>query len=149
MPCGAFNCQKWPKNGQKRPFLAISPCFFLLCCNHKFSNVAKCQLSSHLAIFTNMECSQMPYGAYDCKKWPKKGQKRCFGPFCLNTSSSTVTISLIVLQNVRYYHTEQCLQTWRDHTCLEGLIIAKNDPKMVKNGWFCPSRLDSSSSIVT
>ena len=91
----------------------------------------------------------MPYGAYDCKKWPKKGQKRCFGPFCLNTSSSTVTISLIVLQNVRYYHTEQCLQTWRDHTCLEGLIIAKNGPKMVKNGWFCPSRLDSSSSIVT
>ena len=91
----------------------------------------------------------MPYGAYDCKKWPKKGQKRCFGPFCLNTSSSTVTISLIVLQNVRYYHTEQCLQTWRDHTCLEGLIIAKNDQKMVKNGWFCPSRLDSSSSIVT
>ena len=70
----------------------------------------------------------MPYGAYDCKKWPKKGQKRCFGPFCLNTSSSTVTISLIVLQNVRYYHTEQCLQTWRDHTCLEGLIIAKKWP---------------------
>ena len=35
------------------------------------------------------------------------------------------------------------------HRCLKGLIIAKNGPKMIKNGWFWPSRLDSSSSTVT
>ena len=76
-------------------------------------------------------------------------KKGCFWPFCLNSSSSTVTISLLVLQNVRCYHPEQYLQTWRAHRCLRGLIIAKNGPKMVKNGWFWPYCLDSSSSTVT
>ena len=76
-------------------------------------------------------------------------KKGCFWPFCLNSSSSTVTISLLVLQNVRYYHPEQYLRTWRAHRCLRGLIIAKNGPTMVKNGLFRPSRLDSSLSTVT
>ena len=73
----------------------------------------------------------------------------CFLPFHLDSSSLTETTSLLVLQNVRYYHTEQYLQTWRAHRCLRGLIIAKNGPKMVKNGLFRPSRLDSSLSTVT
>ena len=83
------------------------------------------------------------------KKGPKIAKNGCFWPFCLNSSSSTVTISLLVLQNVRYYHPGQYLQTWRAHRCLRGLIIVKNGPKMVKNGLFRPSRLDSSLSTVT
>ena len=72
-----------------------------------------------------------------------------FWPFYLVFYYSTVTTSILMLQNVSYHHTEQYLQTWSAHRCLKGLIIAKNGPKMVKNGWFEPSRLDSSSSTIT
>ena len=79
------------------------------------------------------------------QKWPKT----FFWPFCLDSSSSTVPTSLLVLQNVRYYQTEQYLQTWSAQRCFKGLIIAKNGPKMAKNGCFWPFFLDSSSSTVT
>ena len=88
-------------------------------------------------------------GLIIAKNGPKMAKNGCFWPFFLDSSYSTVTSSLLVLQKVRYYHTEQYLQTWRAHTCLKGFKIEKNGPKMVKNGWFWPSRLDSSSSTVT
>ena len=73
----------------------------------------------------------------------------CFQPFYLVFSHSTVITSLLMLQNVRYYHTEQCLQKWSAHRCLKWLIFARNGPKMANNGCFWQFRLDSSSSTVT
>ena len=75
-------------------------------------------------------------------------KNRYFWPFYLVFSYSTVTTSLLMLQNVSYHHTEQLLQTWSAHRCLMGLKIAKNGPKMAKNGCFWPFCLDSSSSTV-
>ena len=91
----------------------------------------------------------MPYGAFYSKKWSKNGQKRPFLAIYLVFSYSTETTSLLMLQNVSYHHAEQLLQTWSSHKCLMGLIIAKNGPKMAKNGCFWPFFLDSSSSTVT
>ena len=93
--------------------------------------------------------NRCPMGLTIAKNGPKMAKNGCFWPFSLDSSSSTVTTSLLVLQNVRYYHTEQYLQTWRAHRCFKGFILAKNGPKLVKNAWFWPSRLDSSSSTVT
>ena len=59
-----------------------------------------------------------------------------FWSFYLVFSYSTVTTSILMLQNVSYHHTEQLLQTWSPHRCLMGLIIAKNGAKMAKNGFF-------------
>ena len=73
----------------------------------------------------------------------------CFWLFHLDSFSMTVATSLLVLQNVRYYHTEQYLQTWSARRCLKGLIIGKNGPKKGKNGCFWPFHLDSSSKTVT
>ena len=51
-----------------------------------------------------------------------------FWPFYLVFSYSTVTTTLLMLQNVSYHHTEQLFQTWSPHRCLIGLIIAKKWP---------------------
>ena len=131
MPYGAYNCKKWPKNGQKRLFLAILSWFFLIHCTYKSSSAAKYQVLSNWAIFTNMECFK---GLIIAKNGPKMVKNGLFGPSRLDSSSSTVTTSLLVLQNVWYYHTEHYLQTWSAHTCSKGLIIAKNGPKIAGNG---------------
>ena len=73
-------------------------------------------------------------GLIVAKNGPKMAKNGCFCPFCLYFSSSTVTTSLLVLQNVSYYHTEHYLQTWSAHTCFKRLIIAKNGPKIARNG---------------
>ena len=54
-----------------------------------------------------------------------------------------------MLQNIRYHHTEQKLQTWSAHRCLMGLKIEKYGPKMAKNGRFWPFCLVFSYSTVT
>ena len=59
-----------------------------------------------------------------------------FWPFYLVFSYSTVTTTLLMLQNVSYHHTEQLFQTWSPHRCLIGLIIAKNGPKNGQNRLF-------------
>ena len=56
-------------------------------------------------------------------KWPKT-------TFYLVFSYSTVTTSILTLQNVSYHHTEQLLQIWSPHRCLIGLRIAKIGQKM-------------------
>ena len=93
--------------------------------------------------------NRCPMGLTIAKNGPKMAKNGCFWPFSLDSSSSTVTTSILVLENVRYYHTEQYLQTWSARRCFKGLIIAKNSRKMAKNSWFWQSRLDSSSSTVT
>ena len=44
-----------------------------------------------------------------------------FWPFYLVFYYSTVTTSILMLQNLSYHHTEQLLQTWSPHRCLMGL----------------------------
>ena len=83
------------------------------------------------------------------KNGPKMAKNVHFWPFYLVFSHSTVTTSILMLQNVSYHHTEQLLPTWSPHRCLIGLIVAKNGPKMAKNGCFCPFCLYFSSSTVT
>ena len=83
------------------------------------------------------------------KYGPKMAKNGRFWPFYLVFSYCTVTTSLLMLQNVSYHHTEQQLQIQSANRCLMGLIIAKNGPKMAKNGCFWPFFLDSSSSTVT
>ena len=51
-----------------------------------------------------------------------------FWPFYLVFSYSTVTTSLLKLQNVSYHHTEQLLQAWSPHRCIIWLIITKKWP---------------------
>ena len=82
------------------------------------------------------------------KNGPKMAKNGRFWPINLVFSYSTITTSLLMLQNVSYHLTEQLLQTWSAHRCLMGLKIAKNGPKMAKNGCFWPFCLDSSSSTV-
>ena len=72
-----------------------------------------------------------------------------FWPFNLVFSYSTVTTSLLMLQNVSYLHTKQLLQTWSPHRCLMGLMIEKNGPQMAKNVRFWPFYLVFSYSTVT
>ena len=93
--------------------------------------------------------NRCPMGLTIAKNGPKMAKNGCFWPFSLDSSSSTVTTSILVLENVRYYYTEQYIQTWSARRCFKGLIIAKNSRKMAKNSWFWQSRLDSSSSTVT
>ena len=88
-------------------------------------------------------------GLFIAKNGQKMAKNGRFWPFYLVFSYSTETTSLLMLQNVSYHHAEQLLQTWSSHKCLMGLIIAKNGPKMAKNGCFWPFFLDSSSSTVT
>ena len=72
-----------------------------------------------------------------------------FWPIYLIFSYSTVTTSILMLQNVSYHHTEQQLQTWTAHRCLMGLILAKNGPKIAKNRRFWPFYLVLSYSTIT
>ena len=83
------------------------------------------------------------------KNGPKIAKNRRFWPFYLVLSYSTITSNLLMLQNVSYHHTEQLLQTWIAYRCILGLIIAKNGPKMAKNGRFWPINLVFSFSTIT
>ena len=116
------------QNCHKGPFLAILSCFFLLYCNLKYSNVAKCQLSSCWAIVKTWNSHKCLIGLIIAKNGPKMAKNVRFWPFYLVFSYSTVTTSLLMLQNVSYHHTEQLLQTWSPHRCLVWLIVAKKWP---------------------
>ena len=83
------------------------------------------------------------------KNGPKMAKNGRFWPFFLVFSYSTVTTSILMLQNVSYHHTEQQLQTWSASRFLVGLLIAKNGPKMAKNAHFWPFHLVFFYSAVT
>ena len=90
-----------------------------------------------------------PKGLKIAQNGPKMAKNGRFWPIYLVFSYSAVTTSLLMLQNIRYHHTEQKLQTWSAHRCLMGLKIEKYGPKMAKNGRFWPFCLVFSYSTVT
>ena len=72
MPIGAYNCKKGSINGQKRPFLAILSCFFLLYCLLKLQNVSYHHTEQLLQAWSPHRCI---IWLIITKKWPMKDQK--------------------------------------------------------------------------
>ena len=89
------------KNGRFWPFHLV---FFYSTVTTSFlmlQNVSYHHTQQYLQTWSAHRCHKRLNNA---KNGPKMAKNGCFWPFCLDSSSSTVATTLLVLQNVRYYH---------------------------------------------
>ena len=87
----AINCRKWPRNGQKWPFLAVILEFSYSIVTTSLFTLQNIK-SDHAEQYFQTWMRKM---VHDCQKWPKKWPKTAVLPY-----SSVIYSKMSVLDNI-------------------------------------------------